>query len=496
MSAHRIPRRIKSQFRHFLFTKKSITTQTKLTAFNIHRFALVNHYQSCFNDVAVRYVSGQVHEIGHNLGLTHSDHGAQPYGDQSGYMGFGYAQDEGPTMCFNAAKSWWTTWYQAKTQEIPFAAGVTFLGYLAPFVDYMTTDKNVLYKIGDYYLIFNKAKGMNAGTGEFPNQVTATYAVSLTGNSNSVGGVAVGGPAMNLPVLGMFLEFCSLDAVTDEAFIALYPNTTASICSSGAVAPHTPYTAVPTTMPPAAMATALGVVTGPGEEEFAIAGADEKIKCVMYTMATAGDSSTEMSEVCETADNRILEVPNLPEKLLAELDLEQNSGSVDLTFTHAGVTSSEVALSSVSDIEIGFEDGPLSGQRKLQTAVPTKINGVKKIVALRVIDSRGVGPTDDVATISDKLFGTGGDVYNLKSRYQECSFGKMVFEPVEGDGFVGGVAEVHVDVSSEGAERVAFMNAVLTAATQAFGALNPKYDHVAFVFPAGTVKTSGGTWHA
>lgn len=43
------------------------------------------------------YPSGQMHEIGHNLGFAHSGE-SQTYDDQSGMMGYSYSDDEGPVM--------------------------------------------------------------------------------------------------------------------------------------------------------------------------------------------------------------------------------------------------------------------------------------------------------------------------------------------------------------------------------------------------------------
>ena len=55
-------------------------------------FAYVNSYLSVYNDENIMYISNQVHETGHNLGLMHSSHAGVAYGDQSGTMGYGYGQ--------------------------------------------------------------------------------------------------------------------------------------------------------------------------------------------------------------------------------------------------------------------------------------------------------------------------------------------------------------------------------------------------------------------
>merc|ERR1711862_602155 len=50
------------------------------------------------------------HEVGHNLGYGHSNE-VGTYKYQTGMMGYSYSQDDGPVMCFNAAKSHQTGWY-------------------------------------------------------------------------------------------------------------------------------------------------------------------------------------------------------------------------------------------------------------------------------------------------------------------------------------------------------------------------------------------------
>ena len=55
-------------------------------------FAHLSSYLTVFNDDNIMYISNQIHEIGHNLGLMHSSHLDKEYGDQSGSMGPGYGQ--------------------------------------------------------------------------------------------------------------------------------------------------------------------------------------------------------------------------------------------------------------------------------------------------------------------------------------------------------------------------------------------------------------------
>ena len=55
-------------------------------AMNGIAYAYINHWNSIYSDRWCQYVSGQVHEIGHNLNLAHASEGSNSYGDQTGFV--------------------------------------------------------------------------------------------------------------------------------------------------------------------------------------------------------------------------------------------------------------------------------------------------------------------------------------------------------------------------------------------------------------------------
>jgi len=135
-------------------------------------YAYINHWLSVYNDKWCNYVSGQMHEIGHNLGLAHSGEGENTYADQTGMMGYSYSGSDSPVMCFNAPKNWQLGWYNDR-QAIVYTG---WSGNIYGIADYGSTSTNdtVIVQIPgteDWYVSFNRQLGINSGTREGKNQV-------------------------------------------------------------------------------------------------------------------------------------------------------------------------------------------------------------------------------------------------------------------------------------------------------------------------------------
>jgi hypothetical protein len=107
--------------------------------------------------------------------LSFNSHSNQDglYNDKTGYMGFSYGVANWPSVCFNGKKNWQAGWFSDRAIEVDPADGI-YRGKLATFVDYPLTSpsENVVIKVGDLYLQYNRAKGMNFQTREKANQVT------------------------------------------------------------------------------------------------------------------------------------------------------------------------------------------------------------------------------------------------------------------------------------------------------------------------------------
>ncbi len=138
-------------------------------------------YSFC-NSEFCNYVSVQMHEIGHNLGLGHSGQiGEDAYSDQQGFMGMSYALDD-QLMCFNPAKSFQLKWYSDQTKSInPLRKkGEPFKSYkLSGVSDYGKDSESLVAlrlvqknDVKDYYVGFNRRSGINQDTEENENEVT------------------------------------------------------------------------------------------------------------------------------------------------------------------------------------------------------------------------------------------------------------------------------------------------------------------------------------
>ncbi len=162
-------------------------------------YAYINHYISVYNNDWCKYVSGQMHEIGHNLGLLHSGkRGVNQYADQSGMMGYSYSDVDGPTMCFNAAKSYQLGWYPNQMQsvdplQLPNGVkeytlnGVVDYGNSDGYVTIRIEDDGQNYRGSDYYIGYNRAEDFNAGTLMGENKVQIFEKINDWGDRNGPG---------------------------------------------------------------------------------------------------------------------------------------------------------------------------------------------------------------------------------------------------------------------------------------------------------------------
>ena len=184
----------------------------------------VNHWRSQFNDGWCVSLSAAMHEIAHTLGLLHSHHNGETYGDATGYMSAGWRDPSWPRKCFNGNKHWLLGWYERRSHSYnpPTSESKAKLFKLAAFVDYDQATENeyaVMEVSSRYYVQYNRAKKFNDGTEEFEDMVTIVQAdVGGTGVSELLAGISPGQRATLQDFRGdgknLFIDAC--EAVVGE----------------------------------------------------------------------------------------------------------------------------------------------------------------------------------------------------------------------------------------------------------------------------------------
>lgn len=170
-------------------------------------FALGTNIRSVYNGQVCGLLSAHAHEFGHNLGLAHSgedirlignQYEFRDYADETGYMGYleNVPIADQPKQCFNAHKHWQLGWYEDHAVDLTETILVnhTWVGHLVSFVDYDKAPfgEAVVIRIGDLYVQYNQAKGLNEGTREYRNTAVIIQAPGPGQVSKLLAGVGNG----------------------------------------------------------------------------------------------------------------------------------------------------------------------------------------------------------------------------------------------------------------------------------------------------------------
>ncbi|KAI2495559.1 Gametolysin peptidase M11 [Fragilaria crotonensis] len=174
---------------------------------------------SYFNDEWCGYYSLPFHEVGHQLGLQHSNEQGREYEDKSCMMGKSYSQLEGPKMCFNGIKFYQLNWFPEHTIEIFPDKDGPWTGNIAAFVDHgklQVRTTPIIVKVGNAYLLYNFAKDYNEDVSEKPFHVTITQGIPSpcdTCESEMLGGIH----EVEAPMLTASIDFGVSRSITFEA---------------------------------------------------------------------------------------------------------------------------------------------------------------------------------------------------------------------------------------------------------------------------------------
>ena len=118
---------------------------------------------------------------------------------------------------------------------------------------------------------------------------------------------------------------------------------------------------------------------------------------------------------------------------------------------------------------------------------------IKKVLVIRFVAS-DAQTTATETELADDIFGASGDVVNLQSQYNACSYGQLQFNALTSNTAVGtdGVYTVNLpDTVIAGAADSTIRNAARDEATAQLGTLTDIADHVIICLPPGT-----GDWLA
>ena len=116
--------------------------------------------------------------------------------------------------------------------------------------------------------------------------------------------------------------------------------------------------------------------------------------------------------------------------------------------------------------------------------------GTKNMVAVRVI-ANDASTTSSEVSIRDAWFGTNGDIINLKSQYEACSFDKVKINPANTQKVNNGAYTVTISRNVKQVSDNIVRTAVVDKAKTDLGELS-QFDHVMLCLPPGT----RGNWIA
>ncbi len=232
-------------------------------------YAYINSWNSVYSNEWCNYVSAQLHELGHNLNLAHSGEGTTEYADQSGMMGYSYSQDDGPVMCFNAAKNYQLGWYSDKTKVVTPGAATNncFAGDLHGTALYgNAAAQTVGIKVNnsgsatDYYIMYNARTGIQSGTVEGGNQVMVVQAAGDgTGYAKSTLLAKISTGSYTFPNLPGTVLYVDTNTAASHASIRIETNSQ----TCGPPPPTPPPTTPPPTNAPTPLPTALPTLPQP-----------------------------------------------------------------------------------------------------------------------------------------------------------------------------------------------------------------------------------------
>jgi hypothetical protein len=184
----------------------------------------------------------------------------------------------------------------------------------------------------------------------------------------------------------------------------------------------------------------------------------------------------------------------VPPETLALLSLDDDNKSF-ISISKAIVNHARATIEIVADAIVSMVEPPASFARRLGRRQLSKATGNNIILVLRV-NYRGVKPDFTASKLEGIFFGQGADkvAVSLSSQMEACSFGKLRYLAAQGDGILGGVADIYIPESVGGDVQV-LENLVLKQFNAAFDDdFKDSLSNVVMVMPKDNLQIKGRNW--
>lgn len=193
----------------------------------------------------------------------------------------------------------------------------------------------------------------------------------------------------------------------------------------------------------------------------------------------------------EKADGRLfVSITGIDESQLDNI----KSGETTLVAEGAVFLDGELQIPADGQIEFGTIDENDERRVRQKRRRSLSATGTKSVLVVRV-NAADVSTSGTIKELSNNIFGTYGDTVTMKSQYDQCSYGKLQFEPFVGRTskgvYVNGVIDVTISNNVGGSDRTNIEAAVQVAAKNKLGNLRDEFDHVMLCLPPGS---SGNRW--
>ncbi|KAL9181023.1 hypothetical protein ACHAXT_009828 [Thalassiosira profunda] len=195
--------------------------------------------------------------------------------------------------------------------------------------------------------------------------------------------------------------------------------------------------------------------------------------------------------VCELSSGLTVPIKGTDEQM-GELQRLLDEGTLVSAETTVGIADNLIVEDESGAVflppgEIILEQRNETERRDRHSRRLATYRGAKPILTVRVIDSEGKKHPNSPTDISDKVFGTDGDVANAKSQLEACSYGELEVTnaydvDISEHLAAPGVIEVNIPISLRNSGRSAIRAAVIKATQTKLGFTLPgPFQHVMFV---------------